>query len=77
MALDDGYLPTSPPVTQGRLPVTKSEIALADGSFEVVGLAPIPEPTTIFGAIALVGLIGYRERRRLLGVAGALTAKLS
>ena len=28
-------------------------------------LVPIPEPTTIFGALALVGLVGYRERRRL------------
>ena len=28
-------------------------------------LVPVPEPTTIFGALALVGLVGYRERRRL------------
>lgn len=27
-------------------------------------LVPVPEPTTIFGALALVGLVGYRERRR-------------
>lgn len=30
-------------------------------SFEVV---PVPEPATIFGALALLGLIGWRERRR-------------
>ena len=28
-------------------------------------LVPVPEPTTIFGALALLGLVGYRERRRL------------
>ena len=28
-------------------------------------LAPVPEPTTIFGALALVGFVGWRERRRL------------
>jgi autotransporter-associated beta strand protein len=27
-------------------------------------IVPVPEPTTIFGALALVGVIGYRERRR-------------
>jgi hypothetical protein len=25
----------------------------------------VPEPATILGGLALVGLIGYRERRRL------------
>ena len=34
-------------------------------TFEVV---PVPEPATIFGALALVGLAGYRERRRLAAV---------
>jgi autotransporter-associated beta strand protein len=33
-----------------------------DGGFELV---PVPEPGTILGGLALVGLIGYRERRRL------------
>jgi len=28
-------------------------------------LVPIPEPTTVLGGLLLVGLIGYRERRRL------------
>ena len=27
-------------------------------------IVPVPEPTTIFGALALVGLVGFRERRR-------------
>ncbi len=31
-------------------------------------LVPVPEPTTILGALALVGLVGYRERRRLAAV---------
>jgi hypothetical protein len=35
------------------------------GLYEIV---PIPEPATIFGALALVGLIGFRERRRISGV---------
>ena len=30
-------------------------------------LVPVPEPTTILGALALVGLVGWRERRRFLG----------
>lgn len=32
-------------------------------SFEVV---PVPEPGTIFGGLALLGLVGWRERRRFL-----------
>ena len=28
-------------------------------------ITPIHEPTTIFGALSLIGLIGYRERRRV------------
>ena len=33
------------------------------GLYEIV---PVPEPATIFGGIALVGLVCFRERRRLL-----------
>ena len=43
-------------------------------------LVPVPEPTTIFGALALVGLVGYRERRRLKaakGVVGGWMSKAS
>ena len=36
----------------------------ASGFYEV-GVTPVPEPATIFGAFALVGMIGYRERKRL------------
>lgn len=35
---------------------------IAGGQFEIV---PIPEPTTILGALGLLGLVGFRERRRL------------
>lgn len=28
-------------------------------------IVPVPEPATIFGALALVGLVGFRERRRI------------
>lgn len=41
---------------------------LSTGSLEAVPfqlIQPIPEPTTVFGALALLGLIGFRERRRL------------
>jgi len=37
--------------------------------FEIV---PVPEPSTVIGALGLVGLVGYRERRRL----GDLSARL-
>ena len=37
-------------------------------------LVPVPEPTTIFGALALVGLVGYRERRRFRRTAKGATA---
>jgi autotransporter-associated beta strand protein len=35
-----------------------------NGYTELVPLVVIPEPTTIFGALALVGVAGIRERRR-------------
>ncbi len=31
-------------------------------------LVPVPEPTTVFGALALLGLAGWRERRRIAGL---------
>jgi len=42
----------------------------ANGTFSVNdfafnGIVAIPEPTTVIGALMLVGLVGYRERRRL------------
>jgi hypothetical protein len=30
----------------------------------------VPEPSTVFAALALFGFVGYRERRRLRGLAG-------
>jgi autotransporter-associated beta strand protein len=42
--------------------VGAAQISLGGGFYEVV---PIPEPSTIFGAGALLGLVGFRERRRL------------
>ena len=38
-------------------------------AFEIV---PVPEPTTILGALALLGLVGYRERRRCIRLAKSL-----
>jgi autotransporter-associated beta strand protein len=42
-------------------------LALVGSSYELYAdqLEPIPEPTTVFAGLALVGLIGFRERRRL------------
>ena len=30
-------------------------------------IVPVPEPATIFGGLALLGLVGYRERKRISG----------
>ncbi len=38
-------------------------------------LVPVPEPTTIFGALALLGLVGFRERLRLRGLMARLSAR--
>ena len=40
-----------------------TEIEMGTTGYYEVGA--VPEPTTLFGALALVGLAGYRERRRL------------
>ena len=47
----------------GGLIGTGKEVSFGNGtySFEIV---PVPEPTTIFGALALLGLVGVRELRR-------------
>jgi autotransporter-associated beta strand protein len=42
------------------------------GSSEIVPIAAVPEPTTILGGLALLGLVGYRERRRIKGLAASL-----
>ena len=44
-----------------------SQISLGGGYYEITSSA-VPEPTTVFGALALLGLVGYRERRRLGGL---------
>jgi fibronectin-binding autotransporter adhesin len=46
----------------GYSPAT--EINLGNGFYEITATA-VPEPTTIFGALALVGLVGCRERKRI------------
>jgi autotransporter-associated beta strand protein len=40
-------------------------IAFGGGGFEIVA---VPEPTTVLGGLLLLGLIGYRERRRVGGL---------
>lgn len=54
-----GWGPTSGPPVKG--------CALGDGRQISFGgnqeLVPVPEPTTILGGLALLGLVGYRERR--------------
>ena len=46
------------------------ELAFGSG-YEIAPVSSVPEPTTVFGALALLGLVGYRERRRLAGLAAA------
>src|SRR5579862_2450214 len=50
------------------------EIQLGNGSnfYEVTA---VPEPTTILAGVLLVGLLGYRERKRLIGMRSRLVAK--
>ena len=45
-----------------------------NGYTEIV--AAVPEPTTIFGALALLGMAGYRERRRIGNLLGVLSGGL-
>jgi autotransporter-associated beta strand protein len=54
--------------TDGTFIATGQEISF--GIFPE--LVPVPEPTTILGGLALLGLVGYRERRRLKGLASSL-----
>jgi autotransporter-associated beta strand protein len=44
-----------------------AQIDLNNGQYEIV---PVPEPATLFAALALLGLIGCREGRRLRGSRG-------
>jgi hypothetical protein len=48
-----------------------AEVNLGGNYWEV---APVPEPATVFAALALVGLIGCRERRRLARLARLVRA---
>jgi len=54
---------------------TATEIQLDGNFYEVGEMNSVPEPSTVFGALALVGLTGYRERRRLSVVVRFFTAK--
>ncbi len=40
-------------------------------------IVPVPEPATIFGAIGLLGLVSFRERRRLMTLFSRLAPKPS
>lgn len=42
--------------------------AIQFGTNEYFEIVPVPEPATIFGALGLLGLVGYRERRRVTAV---------
>ncbi len=42
------------------------------GYYEVTGLVPVPEPTTILGGLLALGTLGYSQRRRLGQLAGRL-----
>jgi hypothetical protein len=45
---------------------TTTQVHLGNGFYKI-GVTAVPESTTIFGALALLGLVGYRERRRCSG----------
>ncbi|MEO6787785.1 MAG: PEP-CTERM sorting domain-containing protein, partial [Chthoniobacteraceae bacterium] len=51
-----------------------TEVAFGSGMYEIV---PVPEPATtaLIGAVALCGLIGYRERRRFAGIRSRVARK--
>ncbi|MEA3188826.1 MAG: fibronectin-binding autotransporter adhesin, partial [Chthoniobacter sp.] len=53
----------------GYSPATQTD--LLNGFFEITP-TPVPEPSTVFGAVALLGFAGFRERKRI----GALSAML-
>jgi hypothetical protein len=42
-----------------------TQISFGSGSSQYYEIAPVPEPSTIIGAVLLVGGLGWRERRRL------------
>lgn len=51
--------------TTSSFPKQDQQVSFAQaGQFDVV---PVPEPATIFGALGLLGLVGFRERRRVAG----------
>jgi len=52
-------------ITFGPGEVT-DELALGNTGYYEVGVNAVPEPNTVFGALGLIGAIGYRERRRIL-----------
>jgi autotransporter-associated beta strand protein len=45
--------------------VTGYNVVPFDGFYEITA---VPEPATIFGGMALLGLVGFRERKRLRGL---------
>jgi autotransporter-associated beta strand protein len=38
---------------------------IVSGQLTPVSMAPVPEPSTVFGALCLLGLIGWRKRRQI------------
>lgn len=66
---------TTLPATQLVAPAADVSFSSAPGHTEVqfkslndLSVSAVPEPATIYGGLALVGLIAFRERRRLLRV---------
>jgi fibronectin-binding autotransporter adhesin len=48
----------------GATPLGQGQEITFGSGVEIVPIAAVPEPTTILGALALLGLVGYRERKR-------------
>lgn len=53
--------------------LTATQMLLDDGFYEI-GVTPVPEPTTVLGALALVGAFGFRGCRRIKYLASRLFA---
>ena len=72
--LDTGYLAS---IQFGGFKYTGASLtAFSGGGYEISpsNLTPVPEPTTVLGALALLGFVGWRERRRISAILGQLKA---
>jgi fibronectin-binding autotransporter adhesin len=53
------------------------DILFASGTFGTHEIAPVPEPSTIFGSLCLLGLLGWSRRRQIQELGRTLVCSLS